>query len=156
MQRITFLLALLLALATHPAQAIQYGVAVNNARLDAIETAIGLAPILEIWTGSKPANCAAASTGTKIAVGTLPSDWLSPASGAAKSKLGSWTVLGQTAAGAGGLNAGYFRITVSGTCHIQGTLAASGGGTDMTMDSILIHDGDIVTVNSFNLNAGNQ
>lgn len=46
----------------------QYSVTVNNARLDSVETAIGTAPTLNLYSGSAPANCAAADTGTLLLV----------------------------------------------------------------------------------------
>jgi hypothetical protein len=95
--------------------AIQYSTTVNNAKLDAIETQIGTAPVLELWNGTKPANCGTADTGTKIANGTLPSDWMAGAASASKAKSGTWTVTGLSAASTG-TAAQYFRITVSGVC----------------------------------------
>lgn len=65
--------------------AIQFSTGVRNARLDAIETTIGTAPVMRILSGSMPANCAAAETGTIIAELTLPSDWMAAASGGAAS-----------------------------------------------------------------------
>lgn len=134
---------------------IQYAVDVNNGRLDAIESTIGTAPVLELWNGTKPANCAASDTGTKIANGTLPSDWMAAASSAAKAKSGSWSVTGLSAAGTG-MSADYFRLTVGGACKMQGSITATGGGGDVTMDNTSVANGQVVTVNSFSINAGNQ
>jgi hypothetical protein len=64
--------------------ALQYSVAVNNARLDAIETAIGATAILRIRSGAAPANCAAADSGTVLATLTLPADWMSAAAAGSK------------------------------------------------------------------------
>jgi hypothetical protein len=130
--------------------ALQYGLTINNARLDAIETTIGTSAKLRIYTGSAPANCAAAATGTLLVEMTLPSDWMAAASAASKVKAGAWT---GTAAASG--TAGYFRIvdnagTVTG---IQGTSGMS--GTDMILDNSNIATSQSVTVNSFTLNTGN-
>ena len=57
--------------------ALQYGITVKNARLDAIETTIGTSPILKIRSGSVPATPATADSGTVLATLTLPSDWMS-------------------------------------------------------------------------------
>lgn len=113
------------SLALGTAQAIQYGTAVNNARLDAIESSIGTAPTANLYTGALPANCAAAATGTLIATGTLPSDWMAAASAGSKAKAGTWTVTGNANAGAGA-NAGYFRIVggTPATQCIQGAVSA--------------------------------
>jgi len=71
--------------------ALQYSTTVNNARLDQIETTIGAAPNLMIYSGSAPANCAAADSGTLLATLALPSDWMAAASAGAKALAGSWT-----------------------------------------------------------------
>jgi hypothetical protein len=130
--------------------ALQYGITTNNARLDAIETSIGTSAKLRIYTGSVPANCASAATGTLLIEITLPSDWMNAASSASKTKLGTWS---GTASGTG--TAGYFRIvdsagTVTG---IQGTAGMS--GTDLILDNSSIATSQTVTVNSFTLNAAN-
>src|SRR5690242_774200 len=64
--------------------AIQLSTAVRNARLDAIESAIGTAAVLKIRTGAAPADVATADSGTVLATLTLPSDWLAAASRAAR------------------------------------------------------------------------
>lgn len=132
--------------------ALKYSTSVRNAQLDAIETTIGTAPLLQIWSGSAPANCAAAATGTKLAEFALPSDWLAAASSGSKAKNGTWS---GTAIADG--TAGYFRITDSAgtTCHMQGTVTASGGGGDAIIDNTSIANGQTVTVSSFSVAAGN-
>lgn len=132
--------------------AIQYSVTVNNARLDAIETAISTAPILRIRTNAVPANCAAADAGTVLATLTLPSDWMLAASGGSKAKSGTWQ---DTSADASG-TAAHFRIYDSaGTvCHIQGTCGTS--GTDMILDSVSFTAGQSFTINTFTITAGNS
>jgi len=96
---------------------VQNSVAVNNGRLDAIETVISTAPLLQFRTGSMPANCAAAATGTLLDSQALPSDWLAAASSGAKAKAGTWTGT-YDAAG----TVGYYRImdSTNTTCHEQG------------------------------------
>lgn len=130
--------------------ATQYSVAVNNARLDAIESTIGTSAKLRIYTGSAPANCAAAATGTLLIEIALPSDWMSAAASASKAKLGTWS---GSATGTG--TAGYFRILDSGATAtgLQGTAGTS--GTDMILDSASITSGQSVTINSFTINAAN-
>jgi hypothetical protein len=130
--------------------AFQFSAAARNAALDAIETTIGTAPTLEIRTGSAPANCAAADSGTVLATMTLPSDWLAAASGGSKALAGTWQ---DTAADAAG-TAGHFRIKAGATCHIQGTVTATGGGGDMTLDNAVLAVGQQVTITAFTLSAG--
>lgn len=133
--------------------AIKFSVSVRNASLDSFETTVGTAPILRIRSGSAPANCAAADTGTVLATMTLPSDWMAAASSGSKAKSGTWS---DTSADADG-TAAHFRIYDSGdtTCHMQGTVTATGGGGDMTVDNTSFATGQSVTITGFTLTAGN-
>lgn len=130
----------------------QYSVAVNNARLDAVETAIGATAVLKIFSGSVPANCAAADPAGTLVSMTLPSDWMAAASSATKAKSGTWS---GTASGTG--TAASYRIYASDgtTCGIQGTVTATGGGGDLTLDSTSISSGQTVTVATYQINAAN-
>ena len=130
--------------------AFQFSTSARNAALDAIETTIGAAPTLEIRTGAAPANCAAAATGTALATLALPSDWLAAAASGQKTLLGTW----QDASADAGGTAGHFRINAGATCHIQGSITATGGGGDMTLDNVSISAGQQVNVTSFTLTAG--
>jgi hypothetical protein len=131
----------------------QLSVAVRNARLDAIETVIGTAPIMEIRTGAAPANCAAADSGTVVATLTLPSDWLANAASGTKAKSGTWSDASADATG----TAAHFRIKDSGgtACGLQGTVTATGGGGDMTVDNTSFAAAQAFTITSFTLTDGN-
>lgn len=133
--------------------ALQFSVAVRNARLDSVETTVGTSAVLQIRSGSVPANCAAANTGTVLATLNLPSDWMTAASAGSKTISGSWQ---DSTADATGI-AGHFRIfdTSVTTCHIQGTITISGGGGDMELDNTSIAVGQQITVTSFTLTDGN-
>lgn len=132
--------------------AFQFSTTARNAALDAIETAIGASAILKIRSGSSPADCGTADSGTVLATLNLPSDWLAAASGGSKSKSGTWEDTSADAAG----TAGHFRIYASDgtTVHMQGTITATGGGGDMTLDNTSIASGQTVTITSFTLSAG--
>jgi hypothetical protein len=132
--------------------AVQLGIATRNARLDAIETTIGTAPLLDLRTGAQAADCATADAGTELEHMTLPSDWLGAATGGTKSKAGSWT---GTVDAAG--TVAHFRIKESTdtTCHMQGTVTATSGGGDMEIDNVVLAVGQTVTVNTFVLTDGN-
>jgi hypothetical protein len=132
--------------------AMQYSVAVRNARLDAVESTTGTDAKLQLFTGSQPANCAAADSGTKLVDITLPTDWMNAASSGTKTKLGTWSGTG-IAAG----TALHFRIKDSAgtTCHVQGSVTATGGGGDLTMDNNVLAVGQTITENSFTLTGGN-
>jgi hypothetical protein len=133
--------------------AIQLSTTVRNARLDAIETAIGTSAVLKIRSGSAPANVATADSGTVLATLSLPSDWLAAASSGSKAKSGTWQ---DTSADATG-TAAHFRIYASDgtTAHIQGTVTVTGGGGDMTVDSVSFTSGQSFTISTFTLTDGN-
>lgn len=126
--------------------AVQLSVAVRNARQDATETTIGASPKLQFRSGAQPANCAAAASGTLLCELALPADWQAAASAGSKVKAGTWSGTG-VAAG----SAGHFRLVDNAgtTCHMQGSVTATGGGGDLTVDNVSIAVGQTVTVNTF-------
>jgi hypothetical protein len=133
--------------------ALQYSVAVRNAQLDVVETTVGTAPLLRIYSGSAPANCATAASGTLLVEMTLPSDWMAAANSGSKALSGTWQDASANATG----TAGHWRLYDSGgtTCHAQGTVTATGGGGDMTLDNTSIASAQSVTITSFTITAGN-
>lgn len=133
--------------------AIQLSTAVRNARLDAIETTVGTSAVLKIRTGAAPANCGTADSGTVLATITCPSDWAAAASGGSKALSGTWQDASADATG----TAAHFRLYASDgtTCHMQGTVTATGGGGDMTVDSTSFTSGQQFTVTTFTLTDGN-
>jgi len=132
---------------------LQYSVSVRNAKLDAVETAIGTSAVLKIRSGSVPATCATADAGTVLATLSLPSDWMAAASSGTKAKSGTWE---DTSADNTG-TAAHFRIYASDgtTCHAQGTVTATGGGGDLTVDNVSFASAQAFTITSFVLTAGN-
>ena len=133
--------------------ALQFSTAVRYAMLDAIETQGGTSAVLKIRTGSAPADCGTADSGTVLATLNLPSDWMAAASGGAKSKTGTWSDSSADATG----TAGHWRLYASDgtTVLAQGTVTATGGGGDMTVDSTSFTAGQVFTVNTFTFSAGN-
>ncbi len=134
--------------------ALQYSAAVGNAKLDAIETTIGVSAVLKIRTGAAPATVATADSGTILATLALPSDWMAAAAAFAKAKAGTWQDASADAAG----TAAHFRVyaTDGTTAHIQGSVTATGGGGDMTVDNVVFAVGQQFTVNTFTITGGNQ
>lgn len=132
---------------------IQLSTAVRNARLDAIETAIGASAILRIRSGAAPASCAAADAGTVLATVNCPADYLAAAAGGSKAKSGTWEDLSADAAG----TAAHFRLydSVGTTCHLQGTVTATGGGGDMTVDNTSFAAAQAFTITGFTLTDAN-
>jgi len=131
--------------------ALQFSTSVRNALLDSIETTISTSAILKIRTGSVPATCATADSGTVLASLSLPSDYMAAASSGSKAKNGTWE---DTSADATG-TAAHFRLYASDgtTCHMQGTVTATGGGGDLTVDSTSFTSGQSFTVTTFTLTA---
>jgi len=121
--------------------------------LDAIETAISTSAVLKIRSGSAPATCATADSGTVLASLTLPSDWMSAASSGSKAMTGTWSDSSADNAG----TAAHWRLYASDgtTCHAQGTVTATGGGGDMTVDNTSFASGQAFSVTSFSITAGN-
>ena len=111
----------------------QFSVGLRNAILDTMESHVGVSAILKIRTGAQPASCAAADAGTVLATLNLPSDWMAAASAGSKAKSGTWE---DTSADATGTAAHYRLYASDGTtCHEQGTVTATGGGGDLTVDN---------------------
>lgn len=133
--------------------AIQLSTTVRNARLDAIETAIGVSAVLKIRTGAAPANVGTADSGTVLATLTLPSDWMAAASGGSKAKSGTWEDASADATG----TAAHFRLYASDgtTAHLQGTVTATGGGGDLTVDNTSFAAAQAFSITGFTLTDGN-
>jgi hypothetical protein len=131
--------------------ALQFSTSVRNAILDQIETTTGASAVLKIRSGAAPASCATADSGTVLATCNLPSDWMAAASSGSKAKLGTWE---DTSADATG-TAAHFRLyaTDGTTCHMQGTVTATGGGGDMEVDNTSFAAGQQFTVTTFTLTA---
>jgi hypothetical protein len=132
--------------------AVQLATLTRDARLNAIETEVGTAPILKLRTGAQPADCGTADSGTVLCSMTLPSDWLNAASSGQITKNGTWS---GTASGGGGTIA-HFRIYVgpAGTvCKMQGSVGLGSG--DLQLDNNVVADGQTVTITAFTLTDGN-
>ncbi len=129
--------------------ALQYSVTVRNARAQATETAIGAAPLLRLYTGTVPSDCATAPTGVLQAEGALPSDWMANPSAGAAAKSGSWAATGKT--GVTTANVTFARIydSTGTTCHEQFTVGVAGSGADLIVDNTSVAAGQIVNINAF-------
>lgn len=115
----------------------QYSTTLRNDWLSTYESTIGTSPKLRFCTGSPPANCGTAQSGTQLIEMTLPSDWQAAASGGSAAKSGTWS--GTVAADG---TAGYYRILSSGgTCHEQGLITRaftiSTNGTTAANNNVL-------------------
>lgn len=131
--------------------AIQNSTTLRNNMIGQYETTIGTAPKLQFRTGAPPANCAAAATGTLLCEITLPSDWLTAASSGQVTLNGTWSGTGAAAG-----TAAHYRLMDSAgtTCHEQGTVTATGGGGDLTVDNTSIAVSQAVSVTSWTRTQG--
>lgn len=134
---------------------IQFSIAVRNAMLDSIETAIGTSAVFKFRSGAAPANCAAADSGTVLATINLASDWAAAASGGTKA-FSSLPLIDSAADNNG--TVGHFRIYASDgvTCHYQGTVTATGGGGDVTVDDTVFVAGQQVNITAWTITAPNS
>lgn len=117
---------------------------VANALLDRYDTEYPASSILEIRTGS-PAGAENAAGGSLLVSITLPATPWAAASAGSKAKSGTWSA----AAGAAG-TAGHFRLkNAAGTKLEEGTITATGGGGDMTLDNVSIALSQVLTITSY-------
>lgn len=128
--------------------ALQFDSTVRQTWASDLNTDIGASAKLEILTGSPPANCGSAATGTLLATLTCNAGGFGTASGAV---LTASAITGANAGATG--TAGYFRIyeSTGTTCKIQGTVGTS--GADMTITNTSINSGDPISVSSLTLTA---
>lgn len=125
--------------------ALQYSVAVRNAKLDAVETAIGVSAVLKIFSGAQPANCAAADPTGLLCTMSLPSDWMAAAATGSKAMTGTWTAN----ASATGIAASWRIYNTGATvCHIQGNTS------DLVFQNTNIASGQAITITGFTLTDG--
>lgn len=132
---------------------LQFHVTVRNAMLDAWETQIGTSPTLKIRTGARPAAITDPSTGTVLSTVALPSDFMAAASAGVKDMSGTWQDNSADASG----TAEHFEIVDSGgTVRVRGTVTATGGGGDLTVNNVVFASGQTFSITQFRLTAGNQ
>ncbi|MBA3577283.1 MAG: hypothetical protein H0W39_06715 [Sphingomonas sp.] len=119
-----------------------------HAMLDAIETDLGASPVLYLRSGTPPATLAAADTGTLISTIAMAADAFLSAAAWAKAITAA---LSDTSADAAG-TLGHWRIKTSGgVSKLSGTITATGGGGDMTVDNVNVALGQQIDVTSFSI-----
>lgn len=122
---------------------VKYGVVSRNAKADAHCDLLN-GGTREIRTGSPPTDPADADSGTLLGSKTYGS----PAFGAASGGTATANAMsGGTAVASG--TAGHFRDKTSGGVVVdQGTVTATGGGGDCTIDTVTIVSGGTFTLGS--------
>lgn len=134
--------------------ALAFSYAVKNDLLDDLATLFPAGAVLEFRTGAAP-GVASAASGTLIASITLPATPWNSASSGSKTKNGTWQ--DATADNTGTI--GHFRLRTSGDANgadgsqtnarIEGSVTATGGGGDLTVDNTSVNAGQPVTITAF-------
>lgn len=140
--------------------ALQLSTTARTGAVTAIATAIyaaGGTPSMVIYSGTEPANAAAALSGsTVLASGNLAataSAEFSEAAGA-MSIVSNLVLTGQSGAGTGTPGT-FFRVLDSASaCHMQGTVGATGSGADLILPTTTIATGMTVTITSDTVTEG--
>ena len=129
---------------------LQVDVAVQNAILSGLVSAIGASPRIQFYNGALPANCAAVPGGVKLVEFALAASWTS-GPGGGQLALSNIPIQGIAAASG---TSNYFRVVDSiGMCHMQGTLTGTGGGGDFELDNPNITQGQTVTIGAWTITA---
>lgn len=124
--------------------ALQFSVLARNGRANAVTTEVGNAGLLRIYSGTIPATCADAATGTKLTEQTCGSPFAPGASGGVLSPT-----LPADANALATNTAGYHRVYKADgtTCVIQGTVGTS--GADLNLNTLSIVSGGPVHASSW-------
>jgi hypothetical protein len=118
--------------------------AAADAVVDRID--VGGAGSLKIYTGSQPADADTTPAGTLLVTIALAATAFGSASSAGTATLASTPRTG-TAVAAG--TAGCFEVLSGGGLKVfQGTVTATGGGGDLTVDNTSIASGQTVNISS--------
>lgn len=135
---------------------LQLSTTLRNAMAAVYETTIGTSPKLILRTGAQPANCAAADTGSFLAILTPPSDWMGTTSGGAVTIAnGPWT---GTVTNSG--TVAHYRLKDStatstdntGVTHEQGTVGT--GTFDLSLDNLVLAAGQNISISTWTRTIG--
>lgn len=115
--------------------------------------------IVNIYTGSAPADCETAATGTLLATAILNATPFGAASDTAPgARITANPITSDYTVDAGG-TAGYYRCyTTSGgndatkiTCHLQGSAGEAADSTDMTLDNKVLVAGGTLAITAWTI-----
>jgi hypothetical protein len=139
---------------------LQYGGTLGGNQLTAIQTAVGSGGLLRIYSSAAAAHPGSTEPTGLLATITLPATFITVTAGTTSAAAfttisGSWTVA--ASGGGAGTNALSFRIydSAATTCHLAGTVTATGGGGDLQLNNVSIATGQTVTVTAFSITQGN-
>lgn len=126
----------------------QYSTTLRTNQVNQIQATVGASGVLLIFSGAEPANCAAADPTGLLCTINLPAVFLTSAGGVT-TIAGSWSAA--ASGGGAGTNAQSYRIKDgSAVCHAQGNVT-----TDLVLNNVNIATGQLVTVSSYSVTAGN-
>lgn len=136
--------------------AFSYSTNLINALLDTMDTEYPAGSVLELRTGAAP-GVTAAATGTVVATIVLPATPFSAAAARTKAKNGTWSDASADNSG----TLGHFRLRISSdgngasvvALRVEGSITATGGGGDMTVDNVVVAAGQLVTITAFSFTA---
>jgi hypothetical protein len=113
----------------------------------------GAGALLTIYTGAQPASCSASETGTALVTFTLGANWVALASSGSTSVNSLPITATASYSGSSPQNAGHYRLfdVTGATCMEQGSVTATGGGGDATIDNISIANSQTVTLTAFSV-----
>lgn len=122
----------------------QFSVALRTNRIGQLQSTVGSAGVMKIFSGSEPANCAASDPSGLLCTISLPATFLTSSSGVA-TLTGIWSA---SASSTG--TAACFRIyDSSGNCHMQGNITVTGSGGDMQFDSTSFNSGQTIVITTY-------
>jgi len=131
-----------------------FATALRNARADAITTFIGASGFLRVYDGTPPANANTVLSGNTLLAELALSATFAPA--ASGGVLTANAIANDASANNTG-TASFYRLLRSDgtTVSEQGTVTATGGGGDMTFNTVSFVAGGPVAVSSFVSTEGN-
>lgn len=130
---------------------VQFSTAVRNAMLDAYESTIGPSAVLKLFSGPLGSNCAAADPSGLLVTISFPVDWMTAASNGVK----TLSAAGNTASASGTAASYRWYNSAQTVCHEQGIVSVTGGGGDLILDNVAIVSGNLISISSRQLYAGN-
>lgn len=129
---------------------LRYSAALKNAQQNAITTAVGASCLIDIMSGTQPANPDTAVTSQVILATLTGNATFAPAAAGGVLTLNSITGGTGTAGAGAGTTATWFRLKTSGaTAHIDGTVGIS--GADLNLNNTSIATGQAVSVTSWTI-----
>lgn len=133
---------------------LKYSAALKNAQQNAITSTVGASALLNIYSGTQPANPDTAIT-SQVLLATLTCNaTFAPSASGGVLTLNSITNGTGTAGASTGTTATWYRLTTSGgTAHIDGTVGTS--GADLNLNNTSIATGQTVSVTSATYTNGN-